>query len=397
MRIRSFLSGMVIATCLFAQGKPGDPGSQGKGDSNGSGSPSGGSGSPSTPAKPEASITWLTTEADIDQALLATGTANVKFQSSADLQNIQVWLTPSLTDVTPLPAQFATILKNTVYTIALKMPKLPDHTLGGTLHLRADDSHSYAAPLPINIQVNGGGTQKNATVAAVVNGANYQKGSVTPGQVVTLFGSGIGPDSGAGLQLDVDGRVSSYLGETLVLFNGIPAPLLAVSSGQVNAVVPQGIASDTAVDIVLTFRGSISPTVTLPVTPASPALFTLDGSGHGPGAILNQDGTVNSSTQPAARGSIVTLFGSGFGPWSQPVPDGTVMGANPPTLKSPVSVKIGGVLATVHYAGGAPGVVSAVAQINVEIPADTQPGDKVTISIDIGGQSSPDNVTVSVN
>ena len=328
MRIRAFLSGMVIATCLFAQGKPGDPGSQGKGDSNGSGS--NGSGSP---AKPEADITWLTSEADIDQALLATGTANVKFQSSADLRKIQVWLTPSLDDLTPAPAQFATIAKNTVYTIALKLPKPPDHTLGGTLHLRADDSHSYAAPLPINVQVNGGGTQKAATVTAVVNAANYQRGSVAPGQVVTLFGSGIGPDAGKGPELDVDGRVASYLGDTLVLFNGIPAPLLAVSSGQVNAVAPQGIASEAAVDIVLSFRGSISPTVTLPVSPASPALFTLDGSGRGPGAILNQDGTVNSSTQPAPRGSVVTLFGSGFGPWSQPVPDGTVMGANPPALK----------------------------------------------------------------
>ena len=60
-------------------------------------------------------------------------------------------------------------------------------------------------------------------------------------------------------------------------------------------------------------------------------------------------------------------------------------------------MKIGGVTATVRYAGGAPGVVSGVAQINVEIPADTQPGDKVTITVDIGGQSSPTTVTISVS
>ena len=230
-----------------------------------------------------------------------------------------------------------------------------------------------------------------------MSSASGQNGPVTAGQTIYVRGSGIGPDQAEGLELDTNGRVATYLADTQVLFNGIPAPLLAASSSQVHAVVPQGVSSDSTVDIVLTFKGTVSAPVTLPVKPASPALFTLDGSGQGQSAALNQDGKVNTSAQPADRGTIVSLFGSGFGEWSQPAPDGTIFGSTPPALKSDVSVTIGGVAAKVLYAGGAPGLVSGVVQIDAEIPAEITPGEKVTVVVTVGGQSSPANVTVSVD
>ncbi len=385
--LRSLLSNVILAACLFAQGpgsgngpgKPTDPGNSGKGNT----------------------IQWLTTDSDIDQALLNTGKAKADFKSKVDLEDIQVWFTPSLSDVTANPAKFAKIAKDTAYTISLQMPQKPDHTLGGTLHLRSgsDDSRSYAAPLPLNVKVSGGsgGEQPKATVTNVVSSASGQNGPVTAGQTIYVRGSGIGPDQAEGLELDTNGRVATYLADTQVLFNGIPAPLLAASSSQVHAVVPQGVSSDSTVDIVLTFKGTVSATVTLPVKAASPALFTLDGSGEGQSAALNQDGIVNTSAQPADRGTIVSLFGSGFGEWSQPAPDGTIFGSTPPALKSDVSVTIGGVAAKVLYAGGAPGLVSGVVQIDAEIPAEITPGEKVTVVVTVGGQSSPANVTVSVD
>jgi len=160
--------------------------------------------------------------------------------------------------------------------------------------------------------------------------------------------------------------------------------------------VPQGIAADTSTSIVLTFQGNVSREIILPVTPASPALFTLDGTGQGQGAVLNQDRTVNSASKPARRGSAITLYGSGFGAWATPIPDGTVMGSELPSPKAPVTVTIGGAAAKVLYAGGAPGMVSGIVQINAEIPANITPGDKVTVVVTVGSQSSPANVTVSV-
>ena len=199
------------------------------------------------------------------------------------------------------------------------------------------------------------------------------------------------------MELDANGRVTTYLADTQVLFNGIPSPLLAASSSQVHAVVPQAVSSDSTVDIVLTFKGTVSPRVTLPVKPASPALFTLDGSGQGQSVALNHDGTLNTSAQPADRGAVVSLFGSGFGDWSEPVPDGTIFGSTPPALKSTVSVTIGGVAAKVLYTGGASGMVSGIVQIDAEIPAEVTPGDQVTVVVGVGGQSSPAKVTVSVD
>ncbi len=112
---------------------------------------------------------------------------------------------------------------------------------------------------------------------------------------------------------------------------------------------------------------------------------------------LNHDGTLNTSAQPADRGTVVSLFGSGFGDWSEPVPDGTIFGSTPPALKSTVSVTIGGVAAKVLYTGGASGMVSGIVQIDAEIPAEVTPGDQVTVVVGMGGQSSPAKVTVSVD
>src|SRR6266849_2869983 len=103
MILRSFLCGLIVGACVFAQGpgsgnpnpgRPTDPGNQGgNGKPNDPGSSGNGGAGQSDKSL---SIQWLTTEADIDQALLNGGKAKVSFKSSLDLENLQVWLTPSL-------------------------------------------------------------------------------------------------------------------------------------------------------------------------------------------------------------------------------------------------------------------------------------------------------------
>jgi uncharacterized protein (TIGR03437 family) len=54
--------------------------------------------------------------------------------------------------------------------------------------------------------------------------------------------------------------------------------------------------------------------VPVPTAPTSPGLFSADGSGSGPGYILNQDGTLNGPAHPAKIGDQITIFATGVGP-----------------------------------------------------------------------------------
>src|SRR5205085_6463812 len=62
--------------------------------------------------------------------------------------------------------------------------------------------------------------------SGLVDGASAQPGAVTPGKIVVLYGSRLGPQVLAGAELAGDGRLSTSLGGTQVLFDGVPAPLL---------------------------------------------------------------------------------------------------------------------------------------------------------------------------
>jgi uncharacterized protein (TIGR03437 family) len=332
----------------------------------------------------------------------------VKFKSSGDLKTVEVWLTPSLDAVTASPASFATITKDTIYSITLSIANKPSHTLGGTLHLRdgSSTSRSYASPFPINVKVEGGsssssggtqsGQQGGATVNGVAASADYKTGSATPGQAMSIFGEGIGPDDPASGKLDEHGNLSKYAGDVEVLFNGFPAPILMAGKNQINVLVPSGIAGDKTVDIVVVFKGKVSQTTSIPVQPTAPALFTIGGTGTGQAAAINQNGEVNSPLSKVRRGEVITLFGSGFGEWKENLPDGAVVGTLLPTPKAEVSVTIAGIPAKILYAGGAPGMVTAVVQINVEIPLPIIPGERVQLLVKAGEATSPGGVTIAI-
>src|ERR1035437_6474428 len=95
------------------------------------------------------------------------------------------------------------------------------------------------------------------------------------------------------------------------------------------------------------------------VATAAPGAFTLDGSGYGQVAALNENGSINSPENPAAQGSIVALFLTGFGQM-QPVPiDGAIPDgpSSKPLLRPIVSMDGVPVPLEVLYCGDAPGLV----------------------------------------
>jgi len=173
----------------------------------------------------------------------------------------------------------------------------------------------------------------------------------------------------------------------------VPAPVLYTGANQINAIVPFNLAL-TAPATVEVRRGQTAATLSVPVAPAAPAIFTLSASGTGPGAILNQDFTPNSSFSPAARDSVIMIYGTGFG-MLDPAPADGQIAAGPALQVLPVSVSIGAIPAEVSYAGASPGLISGLTQINVRVPKTLPPDPVTPLSIRVGTASIPSPISFS--
>ena len=229
---------------------------------------------------------------------------------------------------------------------------------------------------------------KAQTITAVVNAASYSNGPVAPGEIVTLFGSGLGP---ARL---TTGNLGTSLGGVQVLFDGSPAPLLYVSSTQISAVTPFGLSGKNSTQVQVTFNGVTSMPLAKSVVDAAPGIFSAAASGKGLAASTNSDGSLNSLLNPAAPGTYVTFYITGSGPLSPPAFDGSVATGIARAVL-PSSVTIGGKAAQVLYVGAAPGIVNGFTQVNVVIPRDAAGGD-VPLLIQVGDSISPAGVTLAV-
>lgn len=229
----------------------------------------------------------------------------------------------------------------------------------------------------------------------VTSAANYNADAVSPGEIVALFGSNMGPASIVTLQLE-NGTVTNALAGTQVLFDGIPAPLVYTSKGQVSAVVPYAVAGKPRTSVQVKYLDGASNSTSLEVRPAHPAIFTLDASGVGPGAILNQDLTVNTSGNRAGPGSIIAIYCTGGGVTNPASGDGEVIGGALRKLTQTTTVTIGGVNAPVQFAGAVPAAIAGLIQINAQVPAGLAPTTGAPVIVKIGDWTSTPNVTVSI-
>jgi uncharacterized protein (TIGR03437 family) len=233
--------------------------------------------------------------------------------------------------------------------------------------------------------------------SGMVDGASTQPGAVTPGKIIVLYGSHIGPANLTAGQFGPDGRLATTLGGAQVLFDGAPAPLLYAANGQLAAVVPYSIDGKLGTQVQVRNGTDSSDLVALPVAPAAPSIFSADYTGSGQGAILNQDGvTVNSTAAPAAKGSSIAIYATGEGQTDPGGVDGQLaIGATLPKPKLPTQVLINGKPAEVQYAGAAPNAVAGLFQVNAKIPDDT-PSGEVSIQVQVGSAVSQPGITVVV-
>lgn len=181
---------------------------------------------------------------------------------------------------------------------------------------------------------------------------------LSPGELATIYGVGLGPASGLSAIPDQNGSYPTQLGGVTVQFGSGPAPLLYVSNDQINFQAPFDGPSGNIT--VITPAGTLTLMQIQPVP--SIGIF----------GVVNQDGTVNSPSNPASTGSIVSLYATGLGAPFAGAPNGTIStSANPAFLGSievpQQSVRSG--LLPVLYAGTAPGLINGMDQLNVELPA----------------------------
>lgn len=243
--------------------------------------------------------------------------------------------------------------------------------------------------------------------ASEVNAATYQASvPVAQGGLVALFGSGIAANTATAQGTPWP---TSLQNRQIVVNDQTPAPLFFVGPNQINFQFPSAApAGSDRIAVRLADTGELIAGGGILVTSTSPGLFTVNQTGSGQAAAVNQDNTANSTSNPAPIGSVISLYGTGQGQVNPPVPDGMAApsGSLATTVAVPTSdgktcvtsqpsmcVAIGSAFGDVQYSGLAPGYVG-LWQINVKIPQGIATG-SVPVRVVINGAPS-NTVTVAI-
>ncbi len=230
-------------------------------------------------------------------------------------------------------------------------------------------------------------------LAAVTNAASYERNALAPGQLLTIFGTNMGPPILRQFTLN-NNLLPKELALTRVLFDGVASPMIYTSDGQLSAIAPFDLLGRVQTNMTVEYNGMLSAPLTIPVANSQPAIFTSDGSGKGQAAIVNEDGTLNGPLNPAPRGSVIVFYATGAGRMSPAGVDGRVAQAVS-SLFQTVFVQIGSQRAELLYAGNAPGIVEGVIQVNTKIPQGLTEGLN-EVRLGVGGNLSPVGVSLWV-
>jgi uncharacterized protein (TIGR03437 family) len=215
---------------------------------------------------------------------------------------------------------------------------------------------------------------------AVANAASGQASVAAPGSIISIYGSGMAQTtlSAAGVPLP------ATLGGATVTIGNLTAPIFYSSPVQINAQVPFQVTAGSAT-VTVKMGGSVVGSSSITVQSVAPGLFLASG---GQAAALNQDGSANSLSNPAALGSVISVFMTGLGAVDHAVATGAPASANPVSnVTGTVSAKIGGQSAQVTFAGLAPGF-AGLYQVNIRVPKVAVGNEAVQVSVNgVAGNS----------
>ena len=250
-------------------------------------------------------------------------------------------------------------------------------------------------------------------ILGIVNSASFAPGPVSPGEIITIFGSNIGPATPAPLVV-VGGFVTTSLSSVSATVDGHSAAMVYVSQNQISIQVPYEVSIGANKAIVVT-NGVASANSTVTTIATAPGIFTANGTGTGQAAALNYDATtklysLNTGTNLANIGDVIVLYLTGEGIYNSPPLSGTASddGYIVPLALSPLpqvspapTVTIGGQAADVtnaaFFAGPIPGSMLGLLQINAVVPSGATTGIAVPVTVTIGGNTSPAGVTLAIH
>jgi uncharacterized protein (TIGR03437 family) len=222
--------------------------------------------------------------------------------------------------------------------------------------------------------------------------------SVAPGSLISIFGSGLA----AGLSIADSVPLSTALSDVVsVTINGVPAPLISVSDGQISAQIPWEVVPGPA-NVIVNRTSSFSQPIPVQVSPFAPALSTLN-LGNLQALATNADGTITASagqlpgfnSHPATAGDTITFYATGLGPVSPPPLDGMASSDTMRQTTSIPAVQIGGMAAQVSFSGLSQQFVGFY-QLSVVAPAGIAASPAVPIQIQTADGSSSNPVTIAL-
>jgi uncharacterized protein (TIGR03437 family) len=251
---------------------------------------------------------------------------------------------------------------------------LSDLTVLGIAMDPANPAVLYACgPSGVFRTVTGAEVPITPTISAVLNGASYLPGPVAPSEIVIITGTGLGPGQLIVSTPGKDGINSTQLSGTSVQFNGIAAPVIYASESLVAVQVP--LHSVGPAEVTVTYEGRASASLPLQITQNSPGLFTLDFSGKGQAVALNRNGSINTSTNPAAAAEVISIYATGI-PFGQ---GGLYVSIGAQSAELVNAINLGG-----------------VTQFDVRIPSDMLSNPSVPVLVQIAGTSSQTGVTIAL-
>jgi uncharacterized protein (TIGR03437 family) len=263
-----------------------------------------------------------------------------------------------------------------------------------------------AITVAVTVTVTGVPVPQPSTIA---NSASGAFGSISPGELITIKGTNIGPSTAATFSVGPGGTLNSTLSGVQVTFDGIPGTPTYVSAAQINVIVPYEIAGRATTTVVVSYQSQQSAGISQQVANQAPGIYTFSATGVGQAAVLNQNGTYNGpasglviggqtvTTVPAPQGSVISVFMTGGGQSNPASVTGTVTPNAGTLYKIPgtVTATINGVNALVEFAGEAPALVTGVIQVNLLVPTGIT-GSGLPLSITINGSTTLTGPTVAV-
>ena len=235
----------------------------------------------------------------------------------------------------------------------------------GLVTVQSADALPQAINIPVTFVV---GTSPSTVITAIANGASYAQ-AFAPGTLMTVFGTQLAASTASAGVLPLP---FSLAGVSATV-NGVSAPIYYVSPGQINVQVPYETGSGLAV-LGVNNNGQVA-SFPFTVAPAAPGLFTAADGALTPSATGRQGQTATAYI--TGDGDTTTFLITGASP-----PTGTAT-ARLPRPKLPVTVTVGGVTATVSFAGVPIGLVG-ISQVNFTIPA-TAPLGVQPVVVSVGG------------